>query len=448
MRLLHFASLFIAVGTASAAPKPMVKYLPSAKPRIQGAPIAAASSRILFVHRCPEILGCPVKTGSVDDSRTDTSSIITQSSTIGPFTRGNETWNAVMACARETYAPFNIEVTDVDPGNVPHFEVLVGGDNTDFGAGGEGAGGLAPATCSEIPNAISYVFDVWGNNADVICSVIGQESAHAFGLEHEMLPEDPMTYLSGPDKKRFRAEDAQCGEFEARSCRCGGQTQNSYQHLLALFGAGVPVPPTVAIKSPAVGKTVQPGFVTRVDATDEVKVIKVELLIDGVVVGETTAPPFNLKAPLDVAQGPHTIEARATDIQNGTATSAPVDVDLGPPCTAASGCESTDVCVMGLCVAGPDDPGGLGTSCQLGRECDSDSCVMDSTGAGFCVEACDLSPGSCPSGFDCVAAGSAGVCFPGPDAGCCDTGVRGTNPAGPLLLAFGLGALMLRRRRA
>jgi hypothetical protein len=457
MRHLHLASMFVLAGlaVADASPntgtfgtnyRPRFIEVPSA-PRIVGAPVASASSRILFVHRCPEGIGCPVNAGQIDDSRTNTSQIIPASTTIGGFTRGDETWQRVVQCVRETYAPFNITVTDVDPGGVPHYEVLVGGNNSSFGPGFEDAGGLAPATCTEIPNSISYVFDVWGNNAEVICAVVAQESAHTFGLEHELHPEDPLTYLSGPDNKRFRAEDVQCGEYEPRPCRCGGQKQNTYQHLLAMFGEGAPVPPVVAIKTPTVNKTVQPGFITRIDATDETKVVKVELLIDGVVVAETTAAPFKLVAPLDLAQGPHTLEARATDIQDDVATSSPVDVELGPPCTAADGCDGSDVCVMGLCVAGPDTPGGLGVSCQASSECLSDNCVMETGGQGYCVEACDLQPGSCPSGFDCIAAGSAGVCFPGPDAGCCDTGVRGTNPAGPVLLALGLGVLVLRRRR-
>lgn len=459
MRRLHIASLgFVIAGLGTAAAevptapngkpyRPRYIEVPAATPRIVGGPISQASSRILFVHRCPEGIGCPVNAGSVDDSRTNTSQIIPSNTTIGPFTRGDETWQRVVQCVRETYAPFNITVTDIDPGGEPHYEVLVGGNNSMFGPGFEDAGGLAPATCTEIPNSISYVFDVWGNNADVICSVVAQESAHTFGLEHELHPEDPMTYLAGPDKKRFRAEQVDCGEDFPRACRCGGTTQNSYEHLLAMFGEGTPVPPVVAIKSPSAGKTVQPGFITRVDATDETKVVKVELIIDGTVVGEDTEAPFKIVAPLDLAQGPHTVEARATDIQDDVATSSAVAVDLGPPCTAADGCEGDDVCVMGLCVAGPGAPGGLGSGCQGSGECLSDNCVMDTTGAGYCVESCDLSPGSCPSGFDCIPAGTGGVCFPGPDAGCCDTGVRGTNPAGPMLLALGLGVLVFRRRR-
>ena len=209
----------------------------------------------------------------------------------------------------------------------------------------------------------------------------------------------------------------------------------------------MPTPPLVSIKSPSSNKIVQPGFITRVTATDDVKVVKVELLVDGEVLAMTDTAPFKLVAPTGLAQGAHTLEARATDVQGIEATSTAVLVDLGPPCTAASGCTDGDVCVMGLCVVGPGDPGGLGSDCQGDTECVSDNCVMSSAGGSVCVEACDLSPGSCPSDFECVAAGdNAGVCFPVPQAGCCDTRGRG-NPAGPMLLALGLGVIVFRRRR-
>lgn len=433
---------------ATAAPvggyRPMVIKQPITNPRKLQAVQQAPASRTLFVHRCPEVIGCPITKGTEDNSITNTSSISSfPTATIGAFTRGDAVWASVMECVRETYAPFDIAVTDVDPGADPHYEVMVGGKNTDLRNDSPNAGGIAPFTCAEIPNAISFVFDVWGNNAAVICSVVAQESAHAFGLEHEMLAEDPMTYLTGPDNKRFRAEDAPCGEFSERLCDCGGSTQNSYEMIVGLFGPGAPTPPNVTIKSPATNKIVQPGFITRIDATDDVKVVKVELLIDGAVVGTGDKPPFKIAAPDDLPEGPHTIEARATDIQGVEATSAAVLVDLGPPCTAAAGCAEGDVCVMGVCVVGPGEPGGLGTSCQSGTECLSDQCVQ-STEGGFCVEACDLSPGSCPSGFDCVPGGDAGVCFPAPEAGCCDSR---SSPTGPALFALGFGVLVLRRRR-
>lgn len=452
LRALGLAlTLICGAGTAWAEPaessyRPMVIKQPITKtPRKQLQAAAAPTSRKLFVHRCPEGIGCPINRGSEDNSSTNTSSISSFSTTtIGPFTRGDQVWASVMACVRETYRPYNIEVTDVDPFNDPHYEVMVGGKNTDLRNDSPNAGGIAPFTCNEIPNAISFVFDVWGSNADLICSVVAQESAHAFGLEHEMLSDDPMTYLSGPDRKRFRAEEAPCGEYEERQCDCGGTKQNSYQMLVGLFGPGAPVPPTVAIKSPSSNKIVQPGFVTRIDATDDVKVVKVELLVDGAVVATVEAPPFKITAPDTIAEGPHTIEAKATNIQGVEATSAAVLVELGPPCTAAAGCAGGDVCVQGICVAGPDEPGGLGNSCQGNTECLSEQCVQSTEGGGFCTESCDLSPGSCPSGFDCVPGGTGGVCFPQPEAGCCDSR---SSPTGPALFALGFGVLLLRRRR-
>ncbi len=444
-------SSLLGSGLAAAELRPMAidvpgKNLPKKGPR--PAILPAAASHLLFVHRCPDG-GCVIHEGNFDDSRTDQSVLAMGTVTIGAFTRGDVVWQKVMNCVRATYAPFNIGVTDIDPGNVPHYENVVGGQNSDLRNDIPDAGGVAPSVCLDVPNAMTYTFDVWGNNADVICAVIAQESGHAFGLEHEINASDPMTYLNGPYPKRFSATPTQCGEFQARPCDClpTGQPQNSYQYLLDLFGAGVPTAPLVAIASPAAGKTVQPHFITRIDATDDVAVEHVELLVDGEIAITSTISPYKLIAP-DLAEGPHTLEARAYDLQGTPATSAPVDIDLGPPCTAVAGCEGKDVCVQGLCVAGPDAPGGLGYICQADTECLSGQCQTDgATGDHFCVESCDLSAGSCPSGFSCIATGAAGVCWPDANTGCCDAGVRGSNPAGPALLGLGIVVLVLRRRR-
>jgi hypothetical protein len=402
----------------------------------------APSSRLIFMRRCGQA-GCTVRFGPDDDSRNDTSSIADGARTIGAFTQTDAVWNSLMACMRATYAPFNIGVTDVDPGTAPHYEHIVGGHPQDLRPDIGGAGGVAPFTCGEIPNAISYTFDVYGADSDNLCWTAAQETAHAFGLEHETNNKDPLTYLSGPLPKRFQAMDNSCGEFQNRACECGNATQNSYMHIVDMFGPGVPSAPTVSIASPTTGKLVQPRFVTRVDASDDVAIDRVELYIDGAKAAETKVAPYRLVAPDGLAEGPHTVEARAFDVQ-GTPGSSQIDVDLGPPCTASKGCEGEEVCVMGGCVAGPATPGGLGYSCQSSTECLSGQCVADNTGGKFCVESCDLSPGSCPSGFFCLQAGDAGVCWASEDSGCCETG---HSPAGPLLLGVGVLALALRRKR-
>ena len=403
---------------------------------------AEPSSRLIYVKRCPEA-GCVVFPGR-DDARADKSSIIDGQKTIGRFKQGDAVWDAMMACVRATYAPFNIGVVDVDPGNVPHFMNIVGGHPSDAGFG-NGVGGVAPFQCTEIENAVSYTFDVWGPDAEVLCYVVAQETAHAFGLEHEMNNKDPLTYLSGPFPKRFQAADTPCGEFEAVPCECSGGMQNSYEHILTMFGPGVPTPPSVAITSPAAGKRVQPKFVVRVDATDDVAIDKLVMKIDGVAVAETKEVPYKLVAPADLAEGPHMVEIVATDVQGTPATDA-IEIELGPPCTAAAGCTDNEVCVMGGCVAGPGVPGGLGSFCQANTECLSGACLADSTGNRHCTEACDATiPGSCPSDFACLAAGAGGVCWPSEQGGCCSAG--GSNGVPSALLALGLFALVVRVRR-
>jgi hypothetical protein len=110
-----------------------------------------------------------------------------------------------------------------------------------------GVGGVAPFTCGLIPTAVVYAFaDVYGGDNQGICETVAQEVSHAFGLDHEFLCEDPMTYLSGCGAKTFQDQAASCGEFEPRECSCGGSSQNSVQQMLQTIGAsdGTVVPPS------------------------------------------------------------------------------------------------------------------------------------------------------------------------------------------------------------
>src|SRR5690606_19334412 len=131
-----------------------------------------------------------------------------------------------------------------------------------------GVGGVAPIDtfqCNIIPRAVVYVFSgALPNNAQVLCEVAAQEIAHALSLDHELLCEDPMTYLSGCGAKTFQDRAAQCGEFSPRQCDCGRPSQNSVQILYDKLGpsGGSPTPPptvddegppSVSIASPANG---------------------------------------------------------------------------------------------------------------------------------------------------------------------------------------------------
>lgn len=431
------------VPATASAERPLPTYRPVPQ---QTPPALEPSSRLIYIKRCPPA-GCVLHPGT-EDSRTDTSSIAAGVVTLTGFKQTQEVWDRMMACVRETYAPFNIGITDVDPGNVPHFEHVVGGRPTELSPDLAGAGGVSPFTCDEIPNAITFTFDVYGPDPDALCWTVSQETAHAFGLEHEYNAADPLTYLNGgPSMKRFQAADSPCGEFQARTCECtGGATQNSYMHIVSMFGPGEVTAPTVTITAPTAStEEVQPGFLVRAKAMDDVAVDRLELWIDGADTGVMTkTAPYVLAAPKTITQGPHTVEVKAFDVQD-TPASATLDVNVGPPCTDSSGCSGDDVCLTGVCIPGPDASGGLGGVCDTNTSCFSNRCVADTRGEKQCVESCDLSPGSCPADFTCVATGGAeGVCWYQPEGGCCSAG---GSPGGRALVAFGVLGLVLRRRR-
>ncbi len=201
------------------------------------APSAAhAENAVLYLDRCAG--GCAIEPG-VDDARIDTSSLLPGPVTISEFRHGDAAWDAVVDCVRATYAPFAIEVTDVDPGDAPHFEAKVAGEPADIGA--TGIGGLAPFECGVIDNALTFSFANIYGEVDDLCATVAQESAHAFGLEHELRCDDPMTYLDACGPKRFRDLEAPCGGYGERACECGGSSQNSYRKLLEALGpAGQP----------------------------------------------------------------------------------------------------------------------------------------------------------------------------------------------------------------
>lgn len=434
---------------APASARPWTGYIRVPGAAARSGTSGVTSSKIAFIKRCEG--GCDVHFDPVDDSRTGASSIAAPGGvrTIGEFKQPMEVWDEMMACVRETFAPFDIMVTDVQPPDgEPHFLNIVGGKPTDLHPEYGGAGGVAPFDCGEIPNAITYTFDVYGPDPLSLCWTVAQEVAHAFGLEHEFLQKDPMTYLGGDLPKRFRDVDAPCGELQQlQGCRCGGATQNSYRHIVGMFGPGAPTPPEVAIKYPVAGKPTQPGFTAVVEAVDDVRVERVELIIDGMPVSEAMTPvgnAFELTTPDALGQGAHTLEIKAIDVQGVEAT-ATMTFMQGPPCTPSSVCSGDDVCVDGVCVPGPGVPGGLGTICTKDTECLSHRCADGGEQFKYCVDECDVAnANSCPNDFTCLPAGATGVCWPDPSGGCCDAA---GGPQGPMLLALGLGVLLLRRRR-
>jgi len=107
----------------------------------------------------------------------------------------------------------------------------------------------------------------------------------------------------------------------------------------------------VSITYPLDGATVQPQFVIRVDATDNIQVASAELRIDGQSVLTLTQGPWVFNAPAELGQGNHNVEVIARD-NRGDQGSDSISVVLGAPCGGSNDCSSGDACVDGRCVPG------------------------------------------------------------------------------------------------
>ncbi len=96
------------------------------------------------------------------------------------------------------------------------------------------------------------------------------------------------------------------------------------------------IPPTVAITAPAPGSTVTGTVTVTADASDNVGVTRVELLVNGAVVKIDTAAPWELAwNTLASGNGTHSLVARAYDALNNSAASSAVSVTADNPGLAA-----------------------------------------------------------------------------------------------------------------
>lgn len=93
-----------------------------------------------------------------------------------------------------------------------------------------------------------------------------------------------------------------------------------------LDGGGTPgdsTPPSVSLTSPASGAQVSGTIAVTFDASDNVGVARVELLVDGAVVGSDSAAPYSISLDTrSLSNGAHSLGGRAVDTSGNAATAA------------------------------------------------------------------------------------------------------------------------------
>jgi hypothetical protein len=443
----------------------------------------AFSSRTLYLNRCTG--GCTVIRGN-NDARNHMSSIpgtdTTPNGTTFKITEyelfdgssgaaANDEWRQVVRCLQEVYSPYNLTVTDVQPPlGTTYDEAIIAGFPDQIGQD-QDVLGVAPlaSNCAAIDNAISFSFaNKHGRDDRVnnICWTAAQESAHAYGLDHEFVfttgnvanghsaCNDPMTYRGDcGGEKFFRNEVATCGEAGPRTCHCGG-TQNSHAKLQSVFGTSTAAPivgrPSSVLVTPAATDTTL-GFNGVVTSGAQRGVSRVDLYFNGFkwadapgaafgMHGQPNPSTYVISIPTTLPNSIVDVKAIAYDDLGAATESGVVTVTKGGPCTTATTCAKGQKCEAGKCFWDPP-VGEIGASCPYSQFCKSLLCTGTAE-QQICTQTCTLGSGDgCPDGFDCVKNGdSGGVCFFAASSGCCSVD-RGGGGGAVLPVCLGLAVL-------
>ncbi|MDB4955660.1 MAG: hypothetical protein JWO36_3229 [Myxococcales bacterium] len=313
---------------------------------------ALAQSRIIFLSHN----GVTLRPGN-NDARTNTSSIVNAQVAIPAWNTTPQVWADTVACFRDIWSKYDVQVVDTDPGNVPHILAIFGGTPQQVGLPAN-VGGVSPftTTCDVIENSVVFTFSgALPAQARLNCEIMAQEVAHSYGLDHELLASDPMTYLSYNGNRAFQNQTVSCGESTARNCGINGSVcsanQNSVAMLSSRVGLGDAIAPTLDWTSPANGAVVAPGFQVTAAASDNIAVVSASLTIDGGTPMITAnGGPYTFQTPAGLADGAHTIKIDITDGKNIKSETRTITIQHGAPGGGSGGGSGSG--------SGSDGPGG------------------------------------------------------------------------------------------
>ena len=221
-------------------------------------PQAAGQPHLLYIN----FDGAVLRRGCGNDSRHDCSTLAELfSGYVGPFVGTEHRRVSILQAVRKDLAEFGVRPVMTRPPAEAGYTMVLYGD-----LGTQDFAGIAPyIDCDNLwPNDTSFAGAFQGSN--IGSTIILQEAAHTWGLEHVNAPFDNLHPFVAASTPAFQDK---CNKIVANTdldevggtCNlvhekfCDAGFQNSYQELLYLFGPAVPdvSPPTLEITSPAEG---------------------------------------------------------------------------------------------------------------------------------------------------------------------------------------------------
>ncbi len=193
---------------------------------------ASCAPPVIFLDRAGGTYG----PGATDDATQNRSVMLDAPRTLPPFPGDDVAWGDLTACIREAMQPFQVTVTEVDPGSTPHLELVF----TDRYWEDPAVTHVVPSSCRD-NHQIEFIFgsalSTPTRGCEVAMAGLGEMIAQLGPSENCL---DFTSPAGDCGIRSFLPEDVACVDVQTNlpaPCRCdaGQSTQNSFVALSTAF---------------------------------------------------------------------------------------------------------------------------------------------------------------------------------------------------------------------
>lgn len=192
-------------------------------------PDAACEPSILYLNRA----GGMYDTAFADDSSRNLSTLLDGPRTLPPYPHDDIDWASLVDCIRTGLAPFPVMITETDPGDATHVELVF---TTSYWGGSPGTSVVVPGSCQAGRNEVGFVFGSALPSYARGCHVAVR--GYAQMVARLSIADDCTDFLNDDmdcsAMRWFNDRDTTCVDAANQpiDCRCGGgMTQNSYNGM-------------------------------------------------------------------------------------------------------------------------------------------------------------------------------------------------------------------------